>query len=59
LLALVVPAIAAWLVACWWQKRVVGFQSLDRPLMGFLVAIVVACLVFWFIRILGVSVPWA
>jgi hypothetical protein len=59
LTAPLVPSVAAWLVLCSWYKRPVAFRSIDRPLMGLLVAIVFACLVFWFIRILGAVVPWA
>ena len=49
------PCLAAWLAACSWRGTPVGFRSLGRPLMGVLVAVVVASLVFWLLRILGVS----
>jgi hypothetical protein len=54
---MIVP-VSAWLLACVWLKRPVGFRSIGQPLMGLVVAIVSASLAFWFIRILGVSSIW-
>ena len=53
LIALLIPPVSSWLFVCVWLKRPVGFRSVDRPLMGLLVAIVSASLVFWIIRFLG------
>jgi hypothetical protein len=59
LIAGLVPPLAGWLLLCSWHKKAVGFRSLDRPLLGLLVAIVFASLLIWFIRILGAAVSWA
>ncbi len=56
LMAPLVAPVAIWLVLCSWLKKPVGFRSVDRPLLGLLVAIVSASLAFWFIRILGAFV---
>jgi hypothetical protein len=53
LIALLVIPVSVWLSLCGWLKRPVGFRSLDRPLMGLLVAIVSASLACWLVRILG------
>jgi hypothetical protein len=53
LIALLILPISSWLCVCVWLKKPVGFRSVDRPLMGLLVAIVSASLAFWIIRFLG------
>ncbi len=53
LIALLIIPVSSWLFVCVWLKRPVGFRSVDRPLMGLLVAIVSATLAFWIIRFLG------
>ncbi len=50
--ALIVP-VSLWLLACGWLGKAVGCRSVDRPLMGMLVAIVLISLAFWTIRFLG------
>jgi hypothetical protein len=55
LLVPLAPLVATWLALCSWFKRPVGFRSIGRPLIVLLVAIVLSSLVFWFLRILGVS----
>ena len=55
LIASLVLPVAAWLLSCCLCARPVGCRSLDRPLMGLLVAIVSASLIFWLIRNLGAS----
>jgi hypothetical protein len=56
LIALLIVPVSAWLVCCCWLKKPLGFRSVDRPLMGLLLATVVVSLAFWCIRILGASV---
>jgi hypothetical protein len=55
LIGLLIPAVAAWLLACAALGRPVGCRSVGPPLMGLLVVIVFASLVFWFLRMLGAS----
>lgn len=54
LIAGVTVPLAAWLVLCSQYKKPVGFRSLEQPLMGLLVCLVVLSLTFWMIRIIGV-----
>jgi hypothetical protein len=55
LIALLIVPVSTWLLVSVWFRKPVGFRSVDRPLMGLLVAIVSASLAFWFIRILGAT----
>jgi hypothetical protein len=50
-----IPGVAAWLILCSWRGRPVGTASLGRALMGLLVGVVFASLMFWLLRILGAS----
>ena len=56
LIGVLIGPVSAWLLACCWFKKPLGFRSVDRPLMGLLVAIVVISLAFWCIRTIGASV---
>ena len=58
LIALLIVPVSIWLLVCVWLGRPVGCRSIDRPLMGLLIAIVSASLAFWLIRILGASSFW-
>ncbi|MGC8641294.1 MAG: DUF2752 domain-containing protein [Isosphaeraceae bacterium] len=58
LIALLIVPVSSWLLLCVWLGRPIGFRSIDRPLLGLLIAIVSASLAFWFIRILGASSFW-
>jgi hypothetical protein len=55
LIAFLVVPVSIWLLVSVWFKKPVGFWSVDRPLVGLLVAIVSASLAFWIIRILGAT----
>ncbi|MFO0890238.1 MAG: DUF2752 domain-containing protein [Isosphaeraceae bacterium] len=57
LIGLLIPFVAAWLLLCVWLDRPVGFRSIDRPLMGLVLAVVLLSVVFWILRMLGASAP--
>lgn len=58
LAALLIVPVSIWLLTCVWLRRSVGVRSVDRPLVGLLIAIVSASLAYWLIRILGAPPFW-
>lgn len=50
-----IPWVATWLGLCSWAGRPLVSRSLGRSLMGLVVGLVFASLVFWLLRIFGAS----
>lgn len=53
LLAVVSVPLIGWLILCSWKRRPIGFRTVEAPLLGLLLTIVVVSAAFWLMRILG------
>lgn len=53
LLAVCSVPLIGWLILCSWKRRPIGFRTVEGPLLGLLLSIVVVSAAFWLMRILG------